>query len=694
MIANTSFRSQRAPGTLGRDLDPVYGTVSRSFDINPYSYALNTSRALDPNTIYRRSYADFNILNELNNNYMDVGVMDTRIQGKLTWKPIAGLELSALGAVRDVVNSSEHEITDNSNQAMAYRAMPTTIIRDNNPYLYKNPDDPYAIPITVLPEGGIYERDDRKMWTYDFRAQATYNKVFNNKHIINAMAGIESNSTDRRQTWFRGWGMQYNLGEIPFYAYQVFKKGQEENTKYYTLNNTSTRSAAYMGTATYSYNRIYSLNGTIRYEGSNKLGKATKARWIPNWNVGGAWNVHEEGFFKTWEPALSTLTLRASYGLTSTRGPEYVTNSLAVINSYNPWRVSADVGESGMQVVSLENSDLTYEKKKELNVGMDIGFLNNRINTVLEYYSRNNYDLIGVIFTQGVGGENTKYGNVAAMKTGGFELTLSTKNIQTKDFSWTTDFIYSHLHSKVTQLISRKRMIDLVTGDGFAMQGYQYNSLFSIKFAGLTEEGYPQVINEQGKKTSTSIYFQERDSLQYLVNSGTTDPTYIGSFGNIFTYKNFRLNVFMTYSFGNVVRLDPIFKYSYNELTAMPKEFNNRWVTPGDELITNVPAIPSTRQAHNNSGLGYGYNAYNYTDVRIAKGDFIRLKEVSLTYDFSKKLVAALRMSNLSLKLQATNLLLLYADKKLNGQDPEFFNSGGVASPVPRQFTLTLRFGL
>ena len=79
---------------------------------------------------------------------------------------------------------------------------------------------------------------------------------------------------------------------------------------------------------------------------------------------------------------------------------------------------------------------------------------------------------------------------------------------------------------------------------------------------------------------------------------------------------------------------------------------------------------------------------------RIAKGNFIRLKEITLSYDFPKKLIDPLRISALSLRLQATNLCLLYADKKLNGQDPEFMNSGGVASPVPRQFTLTLRLGI
>ena len=126
----------------------------------------------------------------------------------------------------------------------------------------------------------------------------------------------------------------------------------------------------------------------------------------------------------------------------------------------------------------------------------------------------------------------------------------------------------------------------------------------------------------------------------------------------------------------------------------MPKEFRNRWMVPGDENITNIPTIASRRQNWNLSGLSYAYNAYNYSSVRTAKGDFIRMKEMSLSYEFPKKLIHSIGLYNLSLKLQATNLFLLYADKKLNGQDPEFFNTGGVAAPLPKQFTLTLRLGI
>ena len=694
MISNASYRKQKAPGTLSSDIDAVTGEVKRDFDINPYSYALNTSRALDENEYYTRNYAPFNIYHELNSNYMDLNVTDFRLQMRANYKPIKKVELSVLGAVKYSATSQEHNILDDSNQALAYRAMPTSAIRDRNPLLYTDPDNIYALPVTILPQGGIYERTDNSMFEWDMRASVSYNDVFNEDHIVNFYGGMETNSIDRHSSWFRGWGMQYSMGEIPNYAYQVFKKGIEQNVDYYSLTNKHLRSAAFFANATYSYQGKYTINGTVRYEGTNSLGKSRSSRWMPTWNVSGAWNAHEESWFKALQPALSHLTLKASYSLTGDRPS--VTNALVVIGSETPWRPTTGDKESALYQKEGANSELTYEKKHELNLGIEAGFLNNRINFTLDWYTRKNFDLIGLANTPGYSGEIQRYGNIASMKSNGVEISLNTTNIKTKDFTWSSSFIYSHTHNEVTDLKTSKRVIDLISGNGFAQEGYPVRSLFSIQFDGLNSEGLPTFINENGVKTVSDINFQETDQskLKNLVYEGSVDPTDVGSFGNIFKYKNFTLNVFLTYSFGNVVRLDPVFSNTYDDLTSTPKEFKNRWAVSGDEYKTTIPVIADKRQNKNDTNLSYAYNAYNYSTERIAKGDFIRMKEISLGYDFPAKWYQALKLSKLSLKLQATNLFLIYADKKLNGQDPEFFNTGGVAVPMPKQFTLTLNVGI
>ena len=208
LISSASYRKQKAPGTLSSDIDAVSGEVKRDFDINPYSYAMNTSRALDANTFYTRNYAPFNIFHELDNNYMDYDIFDLRVQGELKYKPISQLEVGILGAVKYSATSQEHYILDSSNQALAYREMGTSTIRDRNPLLYTDPDNIYALPISILPDGGIYERTNNSMIGKDFRATLSYNDVFNEDHIFNFYSGMETNLIDRHSNWFRGWGMQ------------------------------------------------------------------------------------------------------------------------------------------------------------------------------------------------------------------------------------------------------------------------------------------------------------------------------------------------------------------------------------------------------------------------------------------------------------------------------------------------------
>ena len=691
LIGNASTREQKAPGTLSSEVNLVSGEVSRAFDINPYSYSLNTSRVLDPGEFYTRNYNPFNIFHELENNYIDLNTSEFKIQGMLTYKPLAGLELSVLGALKRTISSSEHNVTENSNQANAYRAMGNTIIRDSNPYLWTDPNDPYAVPVSVLPYGGIYDRNDYRMTSWDFRGTANYNKIFNRKHILNIFGGLEANSVERNATWMRAWGRIYEFGNIANYDPDMFDMLKNEGADYYTISSALERTVAFFGNATYSYKGRYIGNATLRYEGTNTLGANRKSRWLPTWNISGAWNAHEEEWFKQFMPTLSHFTLKGSYSLTADRGPYDISNSTAIINSLVGWRPVGDDQETTLAVTELGNSDLTYEKKHELSITADIGFMNNRINMELSWYDRRNFDLIGPITVQGVGGEIDKYGNIADMKSGGFELSLNTKNIKTADFEWSTTFLYSHQYTEVTNLKNTARVIDLVRGNGFALEGYPVRSIFSIPFNKLTNDGFPTFKVAGGEVTTDGINFQEYSDLSWLKYEGSTDPTDYGSLENTFKYKGFRLNVFIVYSFGNVVRLDPVFSNTYTDLDAMPREFNNRWSSSGEENRTTVPVIPSVRQNFLNPNLSIAYSAYNYSTERIAKGDFIRMKEISIDYTFPKEWIKPLKLENANLKLQATNLFLIYADKKLNGMDPEFYNTGGVASPMPKQYTLTLR---
>ena len=709
ILNSDSFRDQKAPGTLSQNVDVVYGEVRRDFDINPYSFALNTARTVAPEMRYNRNYTSFNIFDELDQNSIDLNVTDLKFQGELNYKPIVKqdqtLEFNILGSMRVVNSEQNHYVMDNSNMANAYRAgidPENAIIRSSNSYLYSDPDVKNGLPETILDKGGIlfYEKNQSK--TFSFRASGQYMKDFHNgDHILSLFAGMEAVRLDRFRESFDAWGVVYANGYLPYTNYKLFKQLQEENGSYYGIGEYHRRDMAYFANANYALFGRYILNGTIRYEGSNQMGRTTQNRWLPTWNVSAAWNISDEPFFQNsalyQKGALSYAKLRLSYSLTAESGPMTLGHAEALYYPTLRWRQEHNIHEMALYLSGLGNSDLTYEKKNEFDLGVDFGFLLNRINVVFDWFTRNNFDLIGRIRTEGVGGETEKFGNVAEMKSHGVEFTITSHNIQPKrpkDFGWTTDLTFSYADTKITKLQARSRVIDLVVGTGFALQGYPHRAIFSIPFAGLDEHGLPLVIDESGEISNEGLNFQETESLDFLKYEGPVDPTYTGGFGNTFDWNGLHLNVFMTYAFGNKLRLDPTFRSSYSDLTSFSKDFKNRWVLPGDEAYTDIPAIASRRQVYSNPYLSMAYNAYNYSTARIADGGFIRLKEISLTYDLPKSWISHLRLTNASLKLAATNICLLYADKKLNGQDPEFYNSGGVASPNPKQFTLTVRLGM
>ena len=707
LAAQGSFREQEAPGSLNQSVDVVTGEVKRDFDINPFSFALNTSRCLDPNTNYTRFYAPFNIFNELNNNYNDINVYELMFRAELEYKPIKSVTLTGLISTRLSKTSRQHNVMDNSNQANAYRAGTdaqddNSTIRDSNPLLYTDPDNETAVPVSVLPQGGIKYQYDDKMRSNNYRFMAEFRDVFNEKHVVNALLGSELSTVRRTSTSWTGWGYQYNNGGIVYTPYLWLKQRNEENTDYFSESFTQTNTLAYYAQGVYSFDQRYTINGTFRYEGTNRLGKSRSSRWLPTWNISGSYDMYNEKFMERFQSWLSQLKFRLSYSLTADTGPAYVTNAMAIYKTQNTWRPFTSAAESQIYISDLANTELTYEKKHEFNMGVDMSFLQSRIALNFDIYWRNNYDLIGAVFTQGAGGQIQKMANVADMKSRGVELGISTVNIQTPKFKWTTDFVYSFAKNEITSLETSSRAVDLVSGQGYALEGYPVRSIFSYQFAGLNDEGLPQVYNEKGVKTVGDVNFQETEGLtKFLHYEGPSDPKWYGSFGNGFTYTDqnwgkVALDVFITYSGGNKVRLDPVFSSSYSDLSALPREFKNRWMVSGDEAQTNIPVIASKSQQerYGSYELKQAYNAYNYSNERVAKGDFIRLKEISVTYTFPQQLLKKTGLLNTaSIKLSATNLCLLYADKKLNGQDPEFINAGGVASPITKQLTATVRLG-
>ena len=675
-----------------------YGKVHYGGDWRPGSYAPTASRTLDPNTFYAYDYTPFNIKHELQHNTRDYKTANLSLQATINWQPITQLRLSALGALR---YRDQYGVTDRDEQANAsqvYRNISKSIIRSNSDYLYKPLDDPTALPQIVMPYGGIRNSQNVIDERYDGQLKAHYNDTFgsNGEHNLSAVAGLEVFEERHLNEWFDAYGVNYNLGYMTTYSPLLFTNLRNKSKQYYYIHPTLDRGVSLVGNVDYTLLGRYRVNASYRREGTNQFGRARTIRYIPTWNVGGNWSIDQEAFFPKLK-SLSSLSMSLSYGMSGTI--PYVHNALPRLKTLLPFFGDANLIEPGVYINEPANYDLTYEKMYEFNWGLNFGLFDERISAGITLFNRQGRDLIDQVLPQGTGGfVDELYGNVAQMSAKGIELSLTTKNIQTRDFSWSTSITYSRNTNKVTRLNTSPSVTNLT--DGAARQGYPLNSLFSIPFYKLDENGHPRFFLPNGADVlpdGRHITSPKRggqvawtasnpEEIDYLLYSGTLTPTDQGGINNSFSFKNFRLGVYVYYSFGGVMRLPQQFATKYNDHQVMGKEFNRRWLRAGDEERTNVPVIATDAHRQANPYLSNAYTNYNKSDVRVAKTDYIQLRDISLSYTVPKSFVDRLRLSSLALKFQASNVALLYADKKLNGALPYSYD--------PHSYIFTATVGL
>lgn len=688
---SANIRDQRVPGTKDRNFDSSTGVFVRDFDINPFNYVLNTSRSMrayDDNgnlEYFRRSFSDFNIIHELNNNFVDVTVNDISSQIDLEYKPIKTLTLRGALQYRSATTLSEHKIHESSNQAEAYRATSSQAIIDLNRFLFTNPDMPTSNPYSILPEGGFYNTRETELRHAYFRATADYSPKIGGKNVVNFFAGFEMNMVNRKNRENDGWGYIWDRGGVTVTHPDLMKYLKSQGQDYFGYSENNDRRISTFLNGAYSYAGKYVFNAGFRYDGSNQLGRSRTARYLPSWNVSAAWNMHEEDFMKGTSTVISLLKPKVSYGYNGIMGP----NTSAELAIFADQTLRPTDNEVFNRISALRNDDLTWEKMAELNLGLEMSFLSNAITLDFAYYNRKSTDLIDIVTTSGIGGVSSKYGNIGNMKSSGYEVSINTTNIQKTNFSWRTNFNVNFHRSEITKLNNSSRIGDAISNVGVAMLGYPQRGLFSTRFATLDNKGVPTFYGENNEKVY-DMNMQSRDNIETILKyEGPFEPRSYGGLNNYFTYRNWGLNFGLVYKYGNVIRLDDKFYSSYNDYSSFTQDLKNRWIMPGDENKTTIPAILDKRTDKQLQGQN-AYQLYNKSSERVAKGDFIRLKDVSVQYSLPRQLLSKSFLTGATISFQATNLWLLYSDKKLNGLDPEFFLSGGVSSPISTSYTFTL----
>ena len=418
------------------------------------------------------------------------------------------------------------------------------------------------------------------------------------------------------------------------------------------------RNISYYGRLNYSFDSRYMLQATIRRDGSSVFGKNN--RWGTFPSVSAAWNIIEEPFMKN-QNLFSNLKLRAGYGLSG--------NAMGfdVYSSYNTYGASGTFTYDGKVyrtygATKNANPDLKWETTSMLNIGLDFGFLKNRINGTVEVYHKKTKDLIWsypVPTTQYIYGWMDA--NVGEMTNKGIELTLNIDAIRTKNFNWMTTINLSHNKNTVdkmqndqfhtTNLTQGDPMVSGVSHDGWTqriIEGEPIGTFYTYQYAG-TVNGRSEyyVLDENGNRTgeTTNNPAQKDRSI-----TGCAQPKLNAGWNNTFTYKNWSLNAFITGVFGNDVYNSPRAHYTSAQMFSDGKNVLKEFLGfPAGDASGSLPS-----------------------DRWIEKGTYIRLQSLSLSYTFRNCFNNWIK--DLTLYGTANNLFTITNYK---GLDPEV-NLGGI----------------
>ena len=437
-----------------------------------------------------------------------------------------------------------------------------------------------------------------------------------------------------------------------------------------------TRVSSYFATGGYTYNSKYTINGSWRSDQSNLFGIDKSVQRRPVWSVGAKWQIGKEDFIKQ-NNRISNLDLRLTYGITGNAPRPGSATSYDVMTS----SVSSFAPGPGLSISTYANRGLGWERTENINIGIDYGFFKNRLSGSIDVYKRRTTDLIGQLPTNLLSGPSSVTGNFGDMYNKGVELSLNSINISTRDFTWSTTLNMSYNVNKITKLVLPTAVSDLsrLVQQTKYYEGYPALSIFAYNWAGLDNMGDPQIYLPDGTKYKAALVTGlSVDGAKYM---GTFQPVWNGGFLNFIRYKNFSLSSSIIFNLGyygrrdamqqlSGGRLDPLqvtfSQGSYPELTSgnVSTEILNRWKQPGDENITDVPSYITTNTSRRNTAY-YFYGSNNVYDA-----SYIKMRDISLSYRMPKSFLEKLKVDEIQLRVQFSNVMLWKANKF--GLDPEF----------------------
>lgn len=635
---------------------------------------------------------DYNPLNEVDMGYTKADALLNRIIGGITLKLLDGLKFEGTyGYIKGNTKITSYD--DEQSYLVRSELAQFTVV-----------STPGATPQYSLPnKGGRYRTGQQTQRNWTVRNQLVFDKNWqNNNHRITLLGGQESQEQlyINNSSIVRGFNpLMQTYGMVDYQALRTGLSGTvmpNNGSRSILINDAfasseiQTRFRSYYANGAYTLNNKYTVNASWRIDGSNLFGIDKSAQNKPVWSVGAKWMLRNEKFFEN-NKRIDDLSIRATYGVTGNAPFPGTASSKDVLS---PVTGSALPGGTGLVIATAANPKLTWESTSTVNLGLDFALFNYRIEGSVDVYKKKTENLLGELPTNSLTGYTSIIGNLGTLENKGIELSLTTLNVQTKDFNWSTQVAMAYNKNKIVKI---NNLTEITTGlqqvqQKFA-EGYDAFAIFAYDYAGLNEKGDPLIIL-QDKTITSSRNITGPDDVMF---TGTYQPVWSGGISNRFNYKGFRLNINTILNLGHVMRRDVNLFYTgrltHNNFATggfttgnLHNEFLNRWKMPGDEQITNIPSyLVNTSNSNTRRDVTY----YQNGNINVVSASFIKVRDISLSYTIPRRLSQKLKTNDIDFRLQVGNIMLWKAnDFKI---DPEFQNAfTGIRSLRANQKTFTV----
>ncbi len=523
-----------------------------------------------------------------------------------------------------------------------------------------------------------HTRDYRMMWQWD--NSISYDKAFGN-HKINALFSTSTSRIDRDYTYATGKGYGAD-------RYNYYNIGMNYKTAERSIGSDFTTSTlmSYVLRANYNYADKYLLTATARFDGSSKFAKGNRWGAFPSFSA--AWNVTQEGFMKE-QNIFSQLKLRVGYGMVGNQ-------AIDDYSFYTLYDVGLEDGKASYKPRGRRGTeDITWESQRQINVGLDMGFLNGRITASIDGFLIKNKNLLMVRSLPLTSGFSTAYDNIGAINNKGVEFSMNAKLIQNKDFQWNLSANISADRNEVTQLFVDTKAIYNIDDDrnvgkeGNLFIGESRNNIYCWRTGGiaqvydmdrLKEINFPRTVNP-GDLYPEDVTGDGEVNQYDMVVIGSTDPKFYGGFSTDFTYKGITLNAVFNYSYG-AKKLSPYYEslISSTGKSIASVDLVDRWSPENPNARFPRPIYNDPQDGETNA-----YNAFSagQMDFAVQDASYLRLSSLSLAYTFPSRMVEKMKLGSLRVYTTASNLFCWTPYK---GYDPET----GDWYPPTRMFVLGL----